>query len=176
VNKDFLTTLIVATTTALLAACCRPQPPTPGLFLVQVPTSTPAPTPRSEEERVLAVIANEAEAVRQQDIDALRTLWVENSSVVDANHTPENSDDDRRWDGWPAVRERYISEVFPFVSSPVTMPRPVRIVPTVSMQGDKATVVVPASDGQTPKDRWELERHSDGQWRITSLTFNLVPH
>ncbi len=160
---------------SLTLASCAPAPvPTPGLVLVTMPPATPAPTPATDAEKVLLVIASEAEAVRQQDIDALEALWLADGKVVDARNTPDDPTDDRVWQGWPEIRERYVKDVFPYVAAPADVPRPRTSTPLVRVDAGKAEVTVPGADGHTPQDRWLLQR--DGStWKIASLTFNLTP-
>ena len=165
---------LLAAVLSLLVGCGRPAPPTPGLVRVLLPTATAAPVPTSPEAAALLTVSAEAESVRQQDVDALAALWLPNGSATDASHTPGDDGDDVSWQGWEAVRGRYVNDVFPYVSEPTVAFRPRVIVPVVSVTGDEAEVLVPGSDGRTPQDRWLLRR-VDGAWRIVSLTFNLAP-
>lgn len=158
----------------LLSACGREPAPTPGLKLALQPTATPGPTPATAEDEVLAVVAAESEAVKQQDIDALALLWDSAGRVVDANHTASDTADDKEWLGWVAVQQRYLADVFPYVSEPVVSPRARVIQPLATVSGDEAEVIVYGPDGRTPQDRWDLLRTAEG-WRIVSLTFNLLP-
>lgn len=166
--------LLAAALLALLPACGRAAAPTPGLVPVLQPTATPGPAPATPEEAAAAVVAAESEAVRQQDVDALAALWLADGTVVDANHTAGDRSDDREWSGWEAVRGRYVSDVFPYVTEPTLTTRPHTILPQVTVTGDQAEVVVFGPDGRTPQDRWLLRR-ADGAWRIVSLAFNLLP-
>ena len=166
--------LILVLLLPLIAGCGRQAAPTPALVVVLLPTATALPTAVTLEEQATAVVAAEAEAVRQQDIDALAALWLADGSVVDANHTPDNTEDDRIWHGWTEVKQRYIADVFPYVSEPVAVPRPHVVVPKVTISGDQAEVLIPGPDGQTTQDRWLLRRQGD-TWAIAGLTFNLAP-
>ena len=80
----------------------------------------------------------------------------------------------RIWHGWTEVKQRYIADVFPYVSEPVAVPRPHVVVPKVTISGDQAEVLIPGADGQTTQDRWLLRRQGD-TWAIAGLTFNLAP-
>ena len=151
-----------------LAACGIRPAPTPGLVIVPLPTAS---TPKDE---ALAVVAAEAEAVRQQDIDTLAALWLPDGIAVDANHTPTDDSDDRVWQGWEEIRERYVQEVFPHVAAPATVPRPQVSLPEASVTDGRAEIVIAGPDGRTPQDRWLLRRQ-EGSWRIERLTFNLTP-
>ncbi len=168
--------LIPALMALFLAAsgCQAAPPPTPGLISVPLPTASPLPADGSDRGAALSLVAAEAEAVRQQDIDALAGLWLPEGVIVDANHTPDDPLDDRSWEGWPAIQERYVSEVFPFVADPVTVPRPRVDVPSVEVYGDQAEVAVPGPDGRTTQDEWLLRRQ-EGHWRLARLAFNLAP-
>ena len=116
----------------------------------------------------------EGEAVRQQEIDVLAALWLPDSVLVDAGHTPNDAADDRRWEGWEAIRDRYVHEVFPSYREPEAGPRPRQSLPVATVLGDEAEVLVAGSDGRTTQDRWKL-RLVDGVWRIAGLEYNLAP-
>ena len=157
-----------------LAACGRARPPDSQLDVILAPTATPLPPPAGAEDEAYAVVAAEAEAVRQQDIDALASLWLPDGRLIDGNHTPEDVADDRTWSGWEQIAQRYSADVFPYVAEPVAVPRPRSAEPLVNVSGDQAEVLVPGPDGRTTQDRWLLRR-AGGAWRIESLTFNLLP-
>ncbi|NLT43741.1 MAG: hypothetical protein GXX93_13800 [Anaerolineae bacterium] len=160
---------------ALVAVGCAPAaPPEPGLVQTLPPTATPRSTDSSPESVVAGLVLAEGEAVRQQDIDVLAGLWLPDSTLVDASHTPAEPGDDRRWEGWDAIRDRYVLEVFPNYRAPEAGPRPRQSLPVVSLEADTAVVTVAGSDGQTIQDRWTLQR-VDGQWRIAGLEYNLAP-
>jgi ketosteroid isomerase-like protein len=142
--------------------------------VVTHPTATPRPAPATPEEAVLAVVADEAEAVRRQDLDALAQLWLDDAVVTDARHTPDDPADDVVWRGWEQVRDRYHSDVFPYAEEPALVPRPRISVASAAIDGETAEVLVPGPDGRTTQDRWELRRRGDG-WAIVALTFNLAP-
>jgi len=158
----------------LVAGCARPAPPTPGLVSVLLATATAMPAALGSDAAARAAVAAETEAVRQQDIDVLAAIWLPDGSATDAAHSPDNASDDRAWQGWEAVRARYVTDVFPYVAEPVLSPRARVIEPVVTVTGDEAVVLVPGPDGKTTQDRWVL-RKVDGNWRIASLTFNLTP-
>ncbi|NPV06555.1 MAG: hypothetical protein HPY83_01155 [Anaerolineae bacterium] len=158
----------------LAAGCTAPLPPTPGLVRVLPPTATPLPPPLGAADEAWAVVAAEAEAVRQQDIDALAQLWLPDGQVVDVAHTPDTDTDDRRWQGWPAIRERYTHEVFSYPAEADLGPRPRSPRPTITVQDGRAEVMVPGPDGRTPRDRWQLQL-VDSSWRIARLEYNLDP-
>jgi hypothetical protein len=139
------------------------------------PTATTSPRPEGLAEQAVRLIAIEREAVLQQDIDELRAIWLADGVAVDANHTPHDPSDDRRWEGWPALAERYAKEVFPFAALPTEAPRTIRLTPTVTVLGaTEVEVTLPAADGRTPKDRWLLIAQ-EGALFIKRLTFNLEP-
>ena len=48
-----------------------------------------------------------------QDIGGLMNLWAPEAVIADAKHTPDNPNDDARWRGRDAIRERYVVLVFP---------------------------------------------------------------
>jgi hypothetical protein len=166
--------LLAALLLALLVACGRVAAPTPGLVTVLQPTATARPPATTAEDAVVAVVDAEGEAVRQQDVDALAALWSPDGTVRDAAHTPDDRSDDREWAGWEAVRGRYLTDVFAYVTEPTLTTRPHTILPQVTVNGDGAEVVVFGPDGRTPQDRWQLRR-AGGTWVIASLTFNLLP-
>jgi ketosteroid isomerase-like protein len=169
VNRIFWGALIVV---ALLAtACGSPEIPTvPGAIPSPRPRGTDTPTPASDEEAVFQLLNAEAEGVVSQDIDRLMEIWAEDGVVTDANHTPDNSADDRVWSGIAAIRERYVNEIFPSAPSSVTHPDV-----ELTMEGNSAIAVSTSTigiDHAPGGDQWTLEKR-DGRWVITSLTFNL---
>ncbi len=134
---------------------------------VRTPTSVPA----NDEEAIKQLINAEGEAVVQQDIDRLQALWASDGVVTDANHTANNTSDDKTWKSWGAIRDRYVNIVFP--SNPAFADHPnIR----VTLTSDTATAIADTKIGVTnlkDNDRWTF-RKLDGQWKITSLTFSLA--
>ncbi len=156
---------------SLLAACGRSEtparPPTP----TPVPR-TPTPVPATDEEAIRQLLDAEAEAVVAQDIDRLQEIWAEDAQIVDANHTPDQPDDDARWEGWDAIRERYVVVVFP--GNPQMVAHPIV---EMKITGDTAVVTTTTQIGAETAvagDRWTFARRG-GRWVITSLTYNLEP-
>ncbi len=163
---------------ALLIAtvgCSNSAPPPPVGTNVNVPAKrdrTPTPVPKTDEEAIDQLIVAEGEAVVQQDIDRLQSMWASDGVVTDANNTPSNTSDDKTWKGWNAIRDRYVNIVFP--SNPAFAEHPnIR----VTITGDTATAIADTKIGvtnQKDNDRWTF-RKIDGQWKITSLTYSLAP-
>ncbi|HXF61494.1 MAG TPA: hypothetical protein VNK95_07750 [Caldilineaceae bacterium] len=162
--------------TWLLAASCAASTPPPQ------PPSSPAPAGGScqlgldpaagDEEIIRAVLAAEGELVVAQDITRLMGLWVEESQVVDAKNTPDDTADDQRWDGKDAIRHRYVRTVFP--GAPATV-QPADL--EISLNGDRATVRATTQIGAEVSpagDRWDLVKQG-GCWYIAGLTYNLEP-
>lgn len=133
---------------------------------------TPTPQPESDEEAIRQLILLEGQGVVAQDIPGLMDLWAPDAVVIDAKHTPDNPDDDARWRGRDAIRERYVVLVFPgnpSVAAPVDI--------QVTITGDKATATsttVIGSEIAPGGDRWEFVKR-DGRWWIKNLTYNLEP-
>ena len=155
----------------LLAGCSQPTPE---------PTVTPAPLGGSctlenvtdDESAVRALLAAEGQFVVAQDIDSLMRLWAENSRVVDAKNTPDDSDDDQVWDGRDAVRHRYVRTVFP--GAPAVVDHDDE---NIAVNGDTAQVESTTTIGSEVApagDRWEMVRQ-DNCWYLASLTYNLEP-
>ncbi len=163
---------IAAIALALAAVGCGgtptpPAPPPPAVTRVRTPT----PVPANDEEAIRQIIVAEGEAVVQQDIDRLQAMWASDGVVTDANRTPTDTTDDKTWKGWSAIRDRYVNIVFP--SNPAFAEHPnIR----VTMSGDTASAIADTKIGVTnakDNDKWTF-RKIDGQWKITSLTFNLA--
>ncbi len=159
--------------TALLFAggCGAPTAvvPTPTISAAaEMPSSPPA----GDEEAIAWVLEMEGRGVVEKDIDLLMGLWVEDGRVVDARHTPDDPSDDLVWQGYYAVRDRYITLVFP--GNPAqAAPADLRI----ELSGDRAVVTSTTRIGAEVSpagDRWTLVRTPAG-WRIESLTYNLEP-
>jgi hypothetical protein len=139
--------------------------PTPAVEL-----SSPTPVPASDEEAIRFLLQAEGEGVVNKDIDRLMGLWAEEGFVADANHTPADGTDDLTWKGSYAVRDRYITAVFP--GNPSTA-APTDL--TIEINADRATVTATTRIGDEVSpagDRWTFLRTPDG-WRIESLTYNL---
>jgi len=133
---------------------------------------TPTPQPATAEEAISQLILLEGQGVVSQDIGGLMNLWAPEAVIVDAKHTPDSPNDDARWRGRDAIRERYVVLVFPGNPSLVS-PADVVIV----IDGDKATATSTTQIGAETSpggDRWDFVKR-DGRWWITGLTYNLEP-
>jgi hypothetical protein len=133
---------------------------------------TPTPQPATAEEAIRQLILLEGQGVVSQDIGGLMNLWASEAVVTDAKHTPDNPNDDARWRGRDAIRERYVVLVFPGNPSLVS-PANVNIV----IDGDKATATSTTQIGAETSpggDRWDFAKR-EGRWWITGLTYNLEP-
>ncbi|MCG3206838.1 MAG: hypothetical protein FOGNACKC_00437 [Anaerolineae bacterium] len=157
VHADFLRHIFTATGSQ--------PPPVTACGLNLPPTTHP-------QQAVSALLQQEGEAVVQQDIAAVMRLWAADGRVIDARHTPANTQDDQVWAGADAIRSRYLHQVFP--GAPVaitpgefeltTAGSDVTVTSTTRINGE----VAPAGD------RWLL-RQVDGCWQIRELVFNLEP-
>ncbi len=168
--------ILVAVLTVVLvmvAGCAvgAPLPPPAGSPPV-TRVRTPTPVPANDEEAIRQLIVAEGEAVVQQDIDRLQSMWANDGVVTDANRSPDNSADDKTWKGWGQIRDRYVNIVFP--SNPAFAEHPnIR----VTITNDTATAIADTKIGVTnlkDNDKWTF-RKMEGLWRITSLTFGLAP-
>jgi len=155
---------------AALNLGCRPA------ALPQVPLSaTPTPAvsmPQLDEDGIRALVLAEAEFVVAKDIDQLMLYWLPDGLVVDARHTPDSKDDDLLWKGQYAIRDRYITLVFPG-NPQFAQPE----ILAVQIDGDWATITSTThigSEVSAAGDRWTFRKLPEG-WRIESLTYNLEP-
>jgi ketosteroid isomerase-like protein len=126
--------------------------------------------PATDEEAILQLLAAEGEGVVQQDIDRLMEIWAEDGMVVDARHTPQDIGDDLTWRGRDAIRQRYVTLVFP--GNPSTAGASDVL---VTVDGDSAQAVSTTRIGSEVApggDSWTFVRR-DGRWIITGLTYNL---
>ena len=149
-------------------ASLGPQPTLAAATLLHTPT----PQPATAEEAIRQLILLEGQGVVGQDIGGLMNLWAPEAVIADAKHTPDNPNDDARWRGRDAIRERYVVLVFPGNPSLVS-PADVKIV----IDGDKATATSTTQIGAETSpggDRWDFVKR-DGRWWITGLTYNLEP-
>jgi hypothetical protein len=136
------------------------------------PARTPTPQPAAPEEAIRQLILLEGQGVVSQDIGGLMDLWAPDGVIADARHTAGDPDDDARWRGRDAIRERYVVLVFPGNPSRAS-PADIEIV----LDGDRATASSTTRIGAevSPRgDRWEFVRR-DGRWWIVGLTYNLEP-
>ncbi len=157
---------------ALAVGCTTPPPTVVGPRPTVIRTRTPTPVPATPEEAVRQIINAECEAVVQQDIDRLQSIWATDGVVIDANHTPDNTADDVTWKNWDAVRDRYVNIVFP--SNPTFCEHPDA---QVTVSGDSATATTGVKIGVTNapnSNQWVFKKVGDA-WRISTLTYNLNP-
>lgn len=156
---------------SLLTSCSRWAAPKQPLTSASAPRPS-TPTPSSDEVAIRQLLDAEAEAVVEQDIDRLMEIWAEDGEVIDAQHTPDQLADDIRWRGKDAIRERYVSVVFP--GGPTAVAHPIV---DIAISGDTAVVTTTTQIGSETAeagDRWTFARR-EGRWVITSLTYNLEP-
>lgn len=150
----------------LFVAACGPSVPP---ALTPEPRGTPTPTPATDEEAILQLLAAEAERVVQQDIDLLMEIWAPDGVVTDANHTPDDSSDDQVWEGAEAIKERYLVI---FQSFPTQAAHP-DVELTISGDTAEGTTTTTIGIDMAPKgDEWTFAK-VEGRWYIISLTFNL---
>lgn len=167
----FIVALILLLLVAL-AACANPRGSSSLGVRPAAAIRTPTPQPASDEEAIRQLILLEGQGLVSQDIEGLMGLWAPDAVVTDAKHTPANSDDDARWRGLDAIRERYVVLVFP--GNPTTAEaKDIQIV----IDGDRAIATSTTNiGGETAQggDRWAFIKR-DGRWWITELTYNLEP-
>ncbi len=131
-------------------------------------------TPSSADDaaRLRQLIRAETNAVRAHDIEQLESLWIEEGTVRDANHTPDDQGDDRVWLGRDAVMTRYTSLLFYL---PMEGSGPTDL--DIAVHGNTAVVTATTRIGDevSPRgEQWTFVRR-DGRWQIASITFNLEP-
>ena len=160
----FLLTFILLA--ALLAGCGPAVPPAR-------PSPTPTPSislPALDDEAIRALVQYEAELLVNKDIDQLMALWLPDGYVADARHTPDNATDDLVWKGQYAVRDRYITVVFPG-NPQFAQPE----ILSITIDGERATATSTTrieKEVSPAGDRWTFRKLPDG-WKIESLTYNL---
>ena len=128
------------------------------------------PPTTTDQEAIAAILNAESSFVVGQDIDALMRLWTTSGRISDANHTPDNLEDDQTWQGVDAIRHRYVRWVFP--GAPATA-KPADLI--ITIEGDRAVVTGTTRIGDeiSPAgDRWDIVRIDDC-WVIQELVFNL---
>lgn len=166
----------------LLGACAEGNPstvaevaaPTPAAETVAVEPGScglfaEGETP-SDEDAVRRVLTAEGELVVSQNISALMSLWSDESQIVDAKNTADDTSDDQVWNGKDAIRNRYVRVVFPGAPDAV-QPSDLQI----ELLEGSAIVTATTQIGNeiSPRgDRWQLIQH-DGCWLLESLTYNL---
>ena len=156
----------------LLSGCGMSETTTPTPIQPTSIPRTPTPVPATDEEAILQLLAAEGEGVVQQDIERLMEIWAEDGAVIDARHTPDDASDDLTWRGCDAIRQRYVTLVFP--GNPTAAgATDVQL----TIEGDTAeahSTTHIGSEVAPGGDRWTFARR-DGRWFITSLTYNLEP-
>ncbi len=161
--------LLFSLLTLLMLTGCQPTQPLP------TPTPPPAgiiPPGASDEEAILALLQAESRGVVEKDIDLLAAIWSDDAIIIDAKHTPNDPGDDTRWVGLDAVLDRYVTLVFP--GNPTfALPADVQI--TITGEHAEARSSTQIGQERSPHgDQWTFKK-VQGQWRITSLTYNLEP-
>ncbi len=167
-TRIFLFYVLMASLT--LGACAAPPS---ASTLGRKPTAaarTAPPQPANDEEAIRQLMGLEGQGVVGQDIEGLMDLWAADAVIADAKHTPDNADDDARWTGRDAIRERYVVLVFPGNPGSAA-PQDVQI--TISGNTAIATSTTAIGSEVSPGgDRWEFVKQ-DGRWWIKGLTYNL---
>ena len=158
-----------------LTACAPAQPasklgPRPTAPAHAAPARTPTPQPATDEDAIRQLITSEGQGVVSQDIVGLMDLWAADAVIADAKHTPVDPNDDARWSGRDAIRERYVVLVFP--GNPTSAgAADVQL----DIRGDQATAVSTTAIGSEVApggDRWTFAKR-EGRWWITGLMYNL---
>lgn len=155
-----------------LAACLAGTPSTPAVTQADDAAPVAAPAPVSDDQAIADVLQAESIGVLQQDMDMLASLWLDDSTITDARHTPADLGDDAVWNGIDAIMDRYVVLVFPG-NPQVAAPQ----ILSMQIRGDEADVLSSTHIGDEVSfqgDRWRL-RKIDGRWYIASLTYNLEP-
>jgi ketosteroid isomerase-like protein len=163
---------VVLLVLVVLGACTNPEASSSLGVRPTAPVRTRTPQPASNDEAIRQLILLEGQGVVSQDIDGLMALWAPDAVITDAKHTPANPDDDARWQGRDAIRERYVVLVFP--GNPASAEaKDIQIV----IDGDRAIATSTTNiGGETSPggDRWAFAKR-EGRWWITELTYNLEP-
>jgi hypothetical protein len=155
---------------AIFAVGCDTTAPTPVVRPVAGRTRTPTPVPATRDEAIRQLINAECESVVQQDIDRLQGMWLSDGTVTDANYTPDNPGDDVKWNGWSAIRDRYVSLVFP--SNPTFCEHPNILVEFPDDNTAKATSDVKIGITNCAGcNQWVFKKQGN-DWKIASLTYN----
>lgn len=143
--------------------------------IVTPPASTPIPTllpAVPEPEQVRAVIMGEINAVLAKDLPLLKSLYAPQAVVTDHNGTPDNATDDKTWQNWANIEQRYLALLAAGFSS-------LNLVDlSIQVDGDRATgthqgVVV---NGTVYRDRgvYTLEKINQ-QWLIVQVDYGNEP-
>jgi ketosteroid isomerase-like protein len=160
---------VVACAPAQSASTLGPRPTT---LAHAAPARTPTPQPANDEDAIRQLITSEGQGVVSQDIVGLMDLWAADAVIADAKHTPDDPNDDARWRGRDAIRERYV--VLVFTGNPTSAGA---VDVKLEIRGDRANAVSTTAIGSEfapGGDRWTFAKQ-DGRWWITGLTYNLEP-
>lgn len=153
-----------------LSACAAPTPISTLGSKPAAAAHTPTPQPATDEEAIRQLISAEGAGVVAQDINGLMGLWLSEGVITDAKHTPDATDDDARWRGRDAIRERYVVLVFP--GNPAAAgAKDVQVSLSDTTATATSTTVI-GGEVSPGGDRWTFVKR-DGRWWIESLTYNL---
>lgn len=144
----------------ILVSGCYPSPP---------PTDSVPPTADASQ-TITHLIAVHRTAVVADDVQGVLDIWAEDGVITDANHTPFDPADDHVWRGLDAVLSYYTTVLFPLYLEEVG---PVDTVVTINGSQAVMTGTTKIGDELAPGgERWTFALR-DGEWKITSMTFNL---
>lgn len=156
---------------AIFVVACEPTTPTPVTRPPVGRTRTPTPVPATRDEAIRQLINAECESVVQQDIDRLQGMWLSDGTMTDANYTPDNPGDDVKWNGWAAIRDRYVNLVFP--SNPTFCEHPNIKVNfpddnTANATSDVKIGITNCADC----NQWVFKKQGS-DWKMATLTYNI---
>ena len=172
INSRFVMIMILLFAVLMAAAACESVPTAtqPIARAGATPAAASTVQPASDEEAIRQLVLLEGKGVVKRDLTGLMGLWAADATITDARHTPANADDDARWRGRDAIRERYNVLVFPGNPSEGGDTDI-----AITITGDSATATsttVIGSEVSPGGDRWTFVKR-DGRWWISSLTYNL---
>lgn len=140
-----------------------PLPPTP--------ISTPLPAV-PEPEQVRAVIMGEVNATLAKNLPLLKSLYAPGALIIDHHGTADNSADDKTWQDWANIEQRYLA-LFAAGFSSLNL-----VDLSIQVDGDRATgtyqgVVV---NGTLYRDRgvYTLEKNNQ-HWLIVQVDYGNEP-
>lgn len=111
------------------------------------------------EAAVTALILAERQAAIDHDLALLSQLWAEDAQIIDGRSNTEPTDD-YRWQGRPAILNRYVVAVFPFYLPPLPN---LSATALITITDEQATV-------QNDNDQWQVVKVNE-RWWLTELRY-----
>ena len=142
-----------------------PVPP----ITIPAPGELPHPP---DQQAVIQVISAEVNALLDQDLTQLKSLYLSGAIIIDRGGTPNIPGDDVIWNGWPNIEQRYAA-LFKIGFSSLTL-----VDLSIQMEGNQATATyqgVILDELLYPDQGSFTLKNQAGQWLIAQQELGHTP-